>query len=171
MFSSSNPYTYARKYIHLERIDRFSYFDSYFLKGGAGFVAGNIDTMSAAFKNAWHKNDNRIRNVSCGPIGSYLTAIGITHIDLFSLDVEGGELSVLLTMDWNIKVHYLLIEANSKTPNVTAYLKSLGFHVHGFNNCAPQARRCMRSILFVNDNYQRPNFSIICLPNIYPNLT
>ena len=171
MFSSSNPYTYGRKYTHLEKIDRFSYFDSYFLKGGAGFMAGNIDTMDAPSKKYWHKRDSKIRNVPCGPIGSYLTAIGITYIDLFSLDVEGGELSVLLTMDWNIKVHYLLIETNSKTPNITTYLKSRGFRVHDFNHCLLQGPDCGPSILFVNDNYQRPDFSTICLPNIYLNLT
>ncbi|CAF3817776.1 unnamed protein product [Rotaria magnacalcarata] len=71
--------------------------------GGPGFVAGNIDTMDEAFRKSWHKNNNKTQQVTCGPIGYYLSTIGITHIDLFSLDIEGGEFSVLLTMDWNIQ--------------------------------------------------------------------
>ncbi|CAF3341653.1 unnamed protein product [Rotaria socialis] len=138
--------------------------------GGPGFVAGNIDTMDADFKEAWHKNDNKTVDVPCGPIGSYLTAIGITHIDLFSLDVEGGELSVLLTMNWNIQVHYLLIENNSNTPNIIILLKSHGFRVQDFKPCSLGVTDCTNNTLFVNEDYQRPNFSTICIPNIYSNI-
>ncbi|CAF1419413.1 unnamed protein product, partial [Rotaria sp. Silwood1] len=59
--------------------------------GGPGYVAGNIDTMDPDLRSKWHGNNDKTINVSCGPIGSYLTAIGITHIDFFSLDVEGSE--------------------------------------------------------------------------------
>lgn len=121
--------------------------------------------MDESFRKLWHPNNNATRNVPCGPIGLFLSAMGITHIDFFSLDVEGGELSVLLTMDWDIEIHYLLIETNPKTPNVTAYLLSRGFRVHPFNHCLLKSRGCLLSKLFVNENYQRPSFSSICVPS------
>lgn len=126
--------------------------------------------MDAAFKEAWHKNDNETTSVPCGPIGLYLTAIGITHIDFFSLDVEGGELSVLLTMNWDIQVHYLLVENNPNTPKVTSLLQSHGFRVQDFNHCSLGITDCSNNTLYVNKNYQRPNFSTICIPNIYPSV-
>jgi hypothetical protein len=39
-----------------------------------------------------------------------LAAADIRHIDFFSLDVQGAELSVLKTMDWSIPVEILLVE-------------------------------------------------------------
>jgi hypothetical protein len=141
------------------------------LKGGANPVAGNVDTMDESFRKAWHNDNNKTYSVSCGPIGSFLSAIGITHIDLFSLDVEGGELSVLLTMDWNIQVHYLLVENNPKTPKVTALLKSHGFRVHSLNPTYLKVPKNPYDTLYINDDYQRPNFSLICLPDIYPSIS
>ena len=33
--------------------------------------------------------------VSCGPLGDYLSLLGVTRLDYFSLDVEGSELEVI----------------------------------------------------------------------------
>ncbi|CAF3868323.1 unnamed protein product [Adineta steineri] len=137
--------------------------------GEGNAVAGDIATMDESFKNTWHKNKNKTRKVACGPIGTYLSAIGITHIDFFSLDVEGAELSVLFTMNWNIQIHYLLVENNSKMGNITTLLKNYGFRIQEFSHCIP-GRDCASNTLFVNDNYKRPDFLSICLPNIYPDI-
>ena len=34
-------------------------------------------------------------SVSCGPLGDYLSLLGVTRLDYFSLDVEGSELEVI----------------------------------------------------------------------------
>ncbi len=141
----------------------------FFVKGAPNAVAGDIDNMDEAFRRSWHKDDNKTYSVPCGPIGLFLSLIGITHIDFFSLDVEGSELSVLLTMDWNIQVHYLLVENNSKTPNVTKLLLSHGFRVDDLY--LTYSKSDTMNTLYVNDNYQRPNFSSICLPDIHPNIS
>jgi hypothetical protein len=125
--------------------------------------------MDANFKNAWHKHNNKTQKVTCGPIGNYSSAIGITHIDFFSLDVEGSELFVLQTMNWNIQIHYLLVENNLKMLNGTVLLKSHGFRIQEFHHCTT-GRGCTSNTLFVNDNSKRPKFSSICLPNIYPDI-
>ena len=36
--------------------------------------------------------------------------LGVSKIDLFFLDVEGAEYIALRSFDWNIKVHYWIIE-------------------------------------------------------------
>ncbi|CAF1510254.1 unnamed protein product [Adineta ricciae] len=128
-------------------------------------VAGDIKSMDESFKNAFHKHSKQIQRVPCAPIGTYLSAMGITHIDFFSLDVEGAELSVLLTMDWNIHVHYLLIENSSKIPNITDLLQNRGFRVQEFRHCTP-GPGCTSNTLFVNDKYEKPDFSSIRLANI-----
>ena len=46
----------------------------------------------------------------CTGLGRYLRLVGVDTLDLFSLDVEGGELEVLKTMDWTIRVGLLMIE-------------------------------------------------------------
>jgi hypothetical protein len=48
--------------------------------------------------------------VLCTGLGRYLRLVGVDTLDLFSLDVEGGELEVLKTMDWTIPVGVLMIE-------------------------------------------------------------
>lgn len=50
-------------------------------------------------------------DVQCFPIYSYLLALNITHVDYFSLDVEGDELDVLMTLPFdkvNIEVREFL---------------------------------------------------------------
>lgn len=49
------------------------------------------------------------------PLGPLLRMHGIKYIDLFSLDVEGSELDVLDTMDWNIPVRVWCIEWSKDT--------------------------------------------------------
>lgn len=47
----------------------------------------------------------------CFPIYSYLLALNITHVDYFSLDIEGDELDVLQTIPFdkvNIEVNVLV---------------------------------------------------------------
>lgn len=48
--------------------------------------------------------------VACQPLSSMLQEARVQHIDFFSLDVEGHELEVLETMDWNIPVGVWLVE-------------------------------------------------------------
>jgi hypothetical protein len=40
---------------------------------------------------------------------NFSLSIVFDHIDIFILDVEGGELEAMQTMNWNIEVDYLVI--------------------------------------------------------------
>jgi hypothetical protein len=66
--------------------------------------------------------------VSCGPRGKYLPLLGIKRIDLFSLDVEGAEMSVLDTIDWtNIEIHVAMIEmSGTRADEIRPLMLSLG---------------------------------------------
>lgn len=51
--------------------------------------------------------------VPCRPLSQMLEENGIDRINFFSLDVEGAELNVLQTLDWEkVKIDVLLVEAD-----------------------------------------------------------
>ena len=49
-------------------------------------------------------------------MGKLLERAGVERIDFWSIDVEGGELMVLETMDWEIPVHTIFIELRGEKP-------------------------------------------------------
>ena len=56
----------------------------------------------------------------------------VKYIDFWSLDVEGSELEVLKTMDWNIPVYLIVMEVNSwiseaKVQHCREILRTNGF--------------------------------------------
>lgn len=58
--------------------------------------------------------------VQCFPLISYLNALNVTTVDVLSLDIQGGEKSIVLSLPFNkIKVKYLLIEYYKRGPNPT----------------------------------------------------
>lgn len=79
---------------------------------GDGATAGTSDLMTDNFKQSWHKKSNEYY-VDGEPFGDILNKSNIKYIDLLSIDVEGGELMVLETMNWNIPVYIILIELDN----------------------------------------------------------
>jgi hypothetical protein len=63
--------------------------------------------------------------VRCTTLKNILRNVGATRIDLFSLDVEGSELKVLQTMDWDIPVHVWLVEMVRSLPSLSLALPLL----------------------------------------------
>jgi FkbM family methyltransferase len=60
------------------------------------------------------KNNNEITKVPAKKLQDILNANNIRHIDLFSLDVEGYEISVLNGLDFNcVSPTYILLETSS----------------------------------------------------------
>ena len=64
----------------------------------------------------------------CTQIGHVLQSLNIRRVDVWSLDVEGAELSVLQGMDWSIQVGVLLIE--SVDDAVRTFLRARGYRFH-----------------------------------------
>lgn len=68
--------------------------------------------------------------VSCARARDVFLRHNVSRVDFWSLDVEGGELDVLLGVDWNIPVHVMLIESVNAT--IRAFLQNRGFRQHHF---------------------------------------
>ena len=85
--------------------------------------AGSLDTQS-----------NGGPQVPCFTLESLLLALNTTHIDYFSLDVEGFELEVLKTIDFDhIDVTTLSVEyvhGRSSKEVMRSYMTAKGFAVH-----------------------------------------
>jgi len=82
-------------------------------------VQGIYEFMTPDFLRTWHPtvtNDNLETNpnatlLACCPLDYLLHVAHFSHINFFSLDVEGGELSVLQSFDWDrVKVDVWCIE-------------------------------------------------------------
>jgi len=76
---------------------------------GDGLVGGISSTMSEKHKSNFslYQNPTKIKSI---PFYEITKNIDIKRVDLFSIDVEGGEFDVLNTFDWNIPVYLILIE-------------------------------------------------------------
>ena len=70
--------------------------------------------MSEKHKKVWIRKNSEKIVVNCSRLHSILR--DITHIDIFILDVEGGELEALQTMNWNIPVDFWVIELDNTNP-------------------------------------------------------
>ena len=71
--------------------------------------------MDPQYLRFWHKSlvnnsaaVNRLPTIPCLPVKNLLNILHINHIDIWVLDVEGAELSVLRGTDFE-KVHFSTI--------------------------------------------------------------
>ena len=95
---------------------------------GNGAIGGVTDTMDSGHRNGWHLDLQPSYVVKSIPISKI---VDIERVDLFSIDVEGGELAVLRTFDWNIPVYVVLIEMAKfnleKDEACRTFLRNIGF--------------------------------------------
>jgi FkbM family methyltransferase len=91
-----------------------------FLVGDTPATNSEAGVMPDSWVDHFSQNKPNTVKVPCRPLGEMLTDMlkqsGAEQIDLFSLDVEGGELKVLETMDWSVKVGLWFIEYNGGRP-------------------------------------------------------
>ena len=87
-------------------------------------VINHFDTqefMSEKFRKSWYGTTDIMPQgaeaVPCVALGSILQTFGISHVDFFSLDVEGAELEVLHTLDLSaVHVNFIAIEQDGSNP-------------------------------------------------------
>lgn len=102
-----------------------------------GAVSSVKEWTTTEFFNGWHRGNNiPTILVPSRRLDDILHDAGITHIDFWSLDVEGSEYEVLQTMDWSIPVHVLCMEiyGNETAPiheKCRDVLRSHGFRLDG----------------------------------------
>lgn len=124
--------------------------------GTAGAVAGSVGTMSPSFRKAWHGKDSAEYQVPCCPIGNMLRDAGISQVDLFSLDVEGAELAVLETMDWNIPVTLWVVELDGHDKPKDQAVRNL-LESHGYAKTSWDIRTfcCSGCDCAINETFER----------------
>jgi hypothetical protein len=93
--------------------------------------------MNEVFKETWYKQLNEAAQfpVHCVPLSDILAHYNIRHVNLFSLDVEGGELTVLESLDWNcFTFDVAVIELDRTNPakdeRVRSFMASAGYPQH-----------------------------------------
>jgi len=102
-----------------------------------GVVGGIWELMPQSFRERWHPNvdPTKLPLVPCLPLKDVLAVHNVTHINFFSLDVEGAELSVLESMDFGrISFDVIVIEADehseAKNTGVRNFLAGKGYKLH-----------------------------------------
>ena len=125
---------------------------------------GILDEMSTEHIKSWFKDTKNSYLVETDKLSSIFSKYNITYIDLFSLDVEGAELSVLETIHFNnIEIYVICIEISGEgqkeqkcrdllTKNGFTFKKSLGINE-----------------FWVNENYSRKH--LVYDPNHKINFT
>jgi hypothetical protein len=77
---------------------------------GGDAIGGMTHTMDDKHRKGWELDRNSTFMVKSVPISKIVDELKVEKVDLFSIDVEGGELEVLKTFNWNIPVYIVLIE-------------------------------------------------------------
>merc|ERR1719436_1920129 len=86
--------------------------------------------MSQSFKENWHGDNLSKRiDVPCRSLSAqlkeFLSRSGADHIDFFSLDVEGGELAVLQTFNFDVPVNRWVVEMDGRNPQKDEAVRQL----------------------------------------------
>lgn len=135
-------------------------------EGAVGGIDGELP------KNWFGLDKKQSVTVKCSNISNILHIHKISHIDLFSLDVEGSELNVLETFDFTIFVHYWTIEFNSDKEYKNRMVRELLID-KGYKQCSLKLlfkNECWEDIDYENkvkmliekEEKYRSNFGVKC---------
>lgn len=79
-----------------------------------------------------HGGNKTIIDIPSMPMKDIFEQQSITQIDYFNIDVEGGEMSVLNSIDFSkVKIKVFTIENNNRAKDVRNFLKSKGYSLIG----------------------------------------
>ncbi len=118
---------------------------------GHNGCSGLVDTMNKEHKERWHSNEFEYK-VETIPIKDLIKKNNIKYIDFFSIDVEGGELNVLKSMDWSIPVYIICIELDNQN-----IIKDNKCRELLNNNNFKFFIRLNNNDFYINENYFRKN--------------
>ena len=131
---------------------------------GGGAVGGTKEFSTPEFLLSWHGSRQAATvQAACVPLRLILAATGILDIELFSLDVEGAELAVLETIDWNVtNIYVIVVEMDNSSPSKDQAVRDL-LTKQGFED-AVQSFGSIRSACLpggdctMNEVYVNPHF-------------
>ena len=117
-----------------------------------GPVSAMKHTINKKFKNKWHSSSQEI-SVKTIKLSQIINDLKLKYIDLFSLDVEGGELDVLQTINWkDIEIYLICIELDGSNPIKDDKCRKILID----NNFKFKIKICINEF-WVNPNYSRKN--------------
>lgn len=125
--------------------------------GGGKSVATTIEHAAPSFLERWKDALGKDRvKVPCVPLQYMIDATGLWDIDLLSVDVEGGELFVLQTIDFDAtNVRLIIVELSGADPDkdqaVRDLLVSKGFETNTALN--KHFERCLQNEIFMQPKY------------------
>ncbi|KAI2513141.1 methyltransferase [Fragilaria crotonensis] len=117
-----------------------------------GAVGGAAKDMSAAHKKRFIDESLALVEVPCMLLPELFEKNGIDYVDLFFLDVEEGELTVLETFDWSVPVDIFVIEMDGNNPQKDEAVRQLLFG-HGYVtpfSLLGECTHCTQSEVFVS---------------------
>ncbi|KAI2504360.1 methyltransferase [Fragilaria crotonensis] len=117
-----------------------------------GAVGGAAKDMSAAHKKRFIDESLALVEVPCMLLPELFEKNGIDYVDLFFLDVEGRELTVLETFDWSVPVDIFVIEMDGNNPQKDEAVRQLLFG-HGYVtpfSLLGECTHCTQSEVFVS---------------------
>jgi hypothetical protein len=101
---------------------------------GGGAISGIREFMDEDFFGKFYRNRSHynISLVDCLPLNSILEKLGICHIDVWILDVEGGEAAVLQGIDLNrFDISVIVMETTSSLSKANLHhVESFGYKCH-----------------------------------------
>ncbi len=98
--------------------------------GMVGGVSSGTNALTSKFDHLAKENSPYVYNVeqNCFPFMTMMQAVNVTHIDFFSLDVEGNEMHILKTIDFSrVSVTLFAIETNGNSAEIKDFLTPLGY--------------------------------------------
>jgi len=139
------------------------------------YISGIYEMMNGNFRRKFHKDlyakvqkkgplskwkvlpDDVIR-IRCVPMSTILEKAGVTHINWFSLDTEGGELAVLHTIDWSTTTIDILTVETEPWYRPDGYLEKVQAFMEdkGYVMIARQHRR--------NSWFRHKSFNVSSMP-------
>ena len=124
--------------------------------GSVGPVSADVTQAGAAFKRRWHLGrEGATHRVECRPFGEILRTANATDVDFVSLDVEGAELKVLETMDWeNVRVYVWLVELDGLNATKDQSVRDL-LHSHRYCQTPPFLRDFCTGVCTHNEVFVR----------------
>jgi len=101
--------------------------------GSEGAVHGIYEFMGEGYKKIHHDSSKvKLVEVKCIPLEKILSHAKVDHIDFFSLDVEGAEMSVLQTINFDMVQFGLIFfesldDFSEPTKAIITFLESKGY--------------------------------------------
>lgn len=129
---------------------------------GDDFTAGCADTMSEEHLQHYHRSAAKT-SVANMKMETILNDLNITYIDFFSLDVEGGELQVLQSINWDrVSIYVVAVELDGHNEEKDKLVREL-LMTRGFEF----KHRISINEFWVNPNYSRKEllFDVKLRPN------